>query len=455
MLVQSPLIAKQRALAGGHPLQSYGSLGHVARLTGRSLHARPAGFGNFGVTIPSNQYSSTARQSVSGAASGAAMGASIGSVVPILGTAIGAIGGAIGGAIAGALSGRRDPEQANFDQAVALWQRDRLAVLGIADKYLFFAGLFDLNLRGPHIPIYQRYGRMGEEKFVHDLAMQVYNAAQSGQITPSDTPQTIMVKVVQPWIDSWGFGPMSDPHQDLINIMIMGLIADYVAGVGPNAWRARSGDLPASFRSIPPFALATPQGAAVPSVAAQYAPTTAVVSAPVARVTQIPPTTVVTAPVTTVPTTAPVTPTTVAVPAGFTLLGIANGLQAYQGLDGLVYSWNGATMSPLTGTLTGSGGMSVYVANGVPQTTSNTAASSSYPSLSAAGQQSYNTGYPASYDTGASSSYAPAQPAAQPATQAVLTGGYSGWIGWVAVAGLAGMFFFSTRGKQALKGTAT
>lgn len=442
MLVQSPLIAKQRGLYG------YGSLGHVARLTGRSLHARPAAFGNFGVTIPSNQYSSTARQSVSGAASGAAMGASIGSVVPILGTAIGAIGGAIGGAIAGALSGRRDPEQANFDQAVALWQRDRLAVLGIADKYLFFAGLFDLNLRGPHIPIYQRYGRMGEEKFVHDLAMQVYNAAQSGQITPSDTPQTIMVKVVQPWIDSWGFGPMSDPHQDLINIMIMGLIADYVAGVGPNAWRARSGDLPASFRSIPPFALATPQGAAVPSVAAQYAPTQSLVSAPVARVTQIPPTTVVTTPTT-------VAPTTVAVPAGFTLLGIANGLQAYQGLDGLVYSWNGATMSPLTGTLTGSGGMAVYVANGVPQTSTNTTTSSPYPSLSAAGQQSYNTGYPT---TGYDSSYAPAQPAVSsgnaPAQPAVLTGGYSGIIGWVAVVGLAGIFLFSSRGKSALKGTA-
>lgn len=239
---------------------------------------RPGGLGFFGANSSIYSGPPVGAGAGRGAETGAAQGAAAGSIAGPIGTAIGAVVGAIGGAIAGSIN-KRDPEQANFDQAVAIWQNNRLNVLNLANKYLPIAGLFDLNLKGPHIPIYLRYGHMGEEKFVHDLALLVYQAAQNGQITASDTPQTVMVKVVQPWIDAWGFGPMNDPHTDLINLLIMGLIADYVAGFGPSAWRARSGDLPASFSQIPPFSL--PGG----STAAQYAPTSAVAGSTLSAIT--------------------------------------------------------------------------------------------------------------------------------------------------------------------------
>jgi hypothetical protein len=186
-----------------------------------------------------------------GAATGASQGAAIGSSFGPIGTAIGALAGAIGGAIAGSIN-KKDPEQYDFDAAVALWQSNRLAVLNIGNKYLPLAGLFDLSLNNPHIPIYQKYGRMGEQKFVTDMVNVIYQAAMAGQITAADTPGTVMSRIVQPWIDSWGYGPMQDPHADLINLLLVGMVADYIAG-DQTAWTARSGDYP--FGSLPAFPL--------------------------------------------------------------------------------------------------------------------------------------------------------------------------------------------------------
>lgn len=204
-----------------------------------------------------------------GAAIGASQGASYGSVAGPIGTAIGAVIGAIGGAIAGSIN-KKDPEQYNFDQAVALWQQNPDNVYAIGNKYLPLAGLFDLNLKNPHIPIYLKYGHMGEFRFVNDLVNLVYTAAQQGRITASDTPLTIMSRIVQPWIDSWGYGPMVDPHSDLINRLIVGMIWDYVTGNEHN-WTARGGDYPFN---LPKFALPQQQQAPPPAaVAAPAAPT--------------------------------------------------------------------------------------------------------------------------------------------------------------------------------------
>ncbi len=186
-----------------------------------------------------------------GAETGASQGAAIGSSFGPIGTAIGAVAGAIGGAIAGSIN-KKDPEEYNFEQAVALWQANPNALFNIGNKYLVLAGLFDLNLKNPHIPIYQKYGHMGEQRFVTDMASVIYQAAMNGQITPADTANTVMSRIVQPWIDSWGFGPMQDPHTDLINKIILGMVAEYLAGEQGN-WMARSGDNP--FSSIPPFPL--------------------------------------------------------------------------------------------------------------------------------------------------------------------------------------------------------
>lgn len=208
-------------------------------------HGLRGGFGSLGVANPVGAGAGT------GAAEGASTGAAVGSYVPVIGTAIGAVVGAAIGAIAGSIN-KKDPEQYNFDQAVALWQQNRNAVLSIGDKYLVLAGLFDLNLKNPHIPIYLKYGHMGEQKFVTDMVNVIYQAAMNGQITAADTPQTVMNRIVQPWIDSWGYGPMVDPHADLINLILLGMVAEYLAGQQGD-WLARSGDNP--FASLPPFPL--------------------------------------------------------------------------------------------------------------------------------------------------------------------------------------------------------
>lgn len=241
-----------------------------------------------------------------GAATGASQGAAIGStIVPGIGTAIGAVVGAIGGAIAGAM-GKKDPENYNFDQAVAMWQQNPDLVYQIGNKYLPLAGMFDLNIK-TNIPIYKRYGRMGEQKFVTDMVNVIYNAAQSGKITANDTPLTVMARVVQPWIDSWGFGPMADPHADMVNRLLIGMVADYIDGAWKSSWFARGGDFP--FGSLPMFSL--PASASAPATV----PTPVLsgsVSAP-GLVAVRPP---VTAPVVVLPPSTPViqpppTPTTI------------------------------------------------------------------------------------------------------------------------------------------------
>lgn len=527
-----------------------------------------------------------------GATVGAMQGATVGAIAGPVGAAIGAAIGAIGGAIAGSIN-KRDPEQANFDQAVAVWQQNRLSVLNLANLYLPLAGLFDLSLKNPHIPIYQKYGRMGEQKFVMDMMTKVYNAAQSGQITASDTPQTIMVKVVQPWIDSWGFGPMADPHSDLINLLMMGMIADYVSG-NQTQWKARGGDYP--FGSLPAFSL---PGGTTASTAASYAPNSAVAAAPLAAV-QTPTPTAVPTPVATalptpaavptpvaVPTPAPTsalannpfpgwnpgTPTTdprlsltwtetenntttvwtpaggipvtgfftavypganarlqvllsgtrllalrqdsdgewvayqgtvgpdlqsvsgtatyysrtapqpiqyawsatipggaaalssapaagtssssttVPVPAGYQPIGTANGLSAYQGLDGNYYSWNGVAMSPLTGTLTASNGMSASVVNGQVQPAATLPGSApttlTSPPLTAATQQMALPAAIPSYQSYAgapaplSAAGTPAIPA--PTTAGVNSAGLPSWLTWGAVAAAAYFMFATAR----------
>jgi len=391
-----------------------------------------------------------------GAEIGASQGATIGSaIVPGIGTAIGAVVGAIGGAIAGSIN-KRDPEEANFAQAVAMWQGNRLSVLNLGNKYLPVAGLFDLDLNGPHIPIYIKYnrkaGRGGEEKFVGDLATLIYQAAQAGHITARDTPQTVMQNIVQPWIDSWGYGPMQDPHADLINLLILGLVMDYVTGYGPQAWRARGGDLPVTFAHLPTFALAQ-QAPVAPSNAAYVASGAAVASSPVSATTQPlasalqPPPPPAPAPVTApapapvpvavppplpVPAPTPGPPTTVPIPQGFAVIGTAKGMPAYQGPDGNYYSWTGTAMLPVSGTLYTLTGQSIPVNAGtiaVPPAASLLPSAYSAPSYSPPpAPVDYSSSFPAAVPPTASAPSA--------VTQAGLTGGPALWLMMAAFGGL-------------------
>jgi hypothetical protein len=213
-------------------------------------------------------------------------GAAAGSVVPVIGTAIGAVVALLA---SGVLSHHKAPEDANFQQAMQMADsQGPLAVLNVSNKYLVLAGLFDLlpgQIKG-NIPIYKKYGRMGEQRFVTDLMTLVYQAAQSGRITANDTSQSIMARIVQPWIDSWGYGPMQDHNAQMLNMILMGMIAEYAAGL-QTSWLARGGQNP--FGSLPPFgfpaAAPPPQQVPQPPVTVQQAVQT--VAAPAAAVAAV------------------------------------------------------------------------------------------------------------------------------------------------------------------------
>jgi len=238
-----------------------------------TAHGGLAGFGAATTTVP------VGAGSGAGAAIGASQGASIGSaIVPGIGTAIGAVVGAIGGAIAGAIN-KTDPENVDFNDAVALWQQNPNAVYSIGNPYLALAGLFDLNIT-TNIPIYKKFGHMGEAAFVVWLCNTVYQAAQAGKITATDTALTVMSNIVQPAINAWGYGAMSDPHADLINRLIVTMILQYTEGLQGN-WLAVGGDYPTQFNSIPPFELPAPAAPAVAAAKPAAPATPAATGAPV------------------------------------------------------------------------------------------------------------------------------------------------------------------------------
>lgn len=215
----------------------------------------------------------------SGIASAVGAGAAAGSFVPVIGTAIGVIVGLVA---SGVFSHRVDPEVGNFNNAMALYAQNPQAIYNIADKYLVLAGLFDLEpgqIKG-NIPIYKKYGRMGEQRFTQDMVNLIYNAAQAGQITGNDTPESVFARIVQPWINDFGFGVMQDRNADMINEILVGMIAEYVTGLWRNRWFARSGDMP--NWQIPTFGLpsaATP-AAVAPTASATPSPVATAAAAP-------------------------------------------------------------------------------------------------------------------------------------------------------------------------------
>jgi hypothetical protein len=250
------------------PISGRGESGLNNRIGARRLYALQ-GFG--AAVVPVGQGAGA------GAAIGASEGASIGSAIPVIGTAVGAIVGAAIGAIAGSIN-KMDPEQRNFDQAIALWQQNPAAVFNILNKYLALAGFFDLTQsQAGKIRIYRKYGRMGEQAFTNDMTAQIRNAVANGTIGPADTAFTIYSKVILPWEDEWQYGPEPpNPHSGFMDNLLTGMIWDYTLGNQKN-WTARSGDYP--FASLPPFTLPVAAPASVASAPATTSATnTATVS---------------------------------------------------------------------------------------------------------------------------------------------------------------------------------
>lgn len=434
--MRSPIADLQRQLypPALHPLGALANLGQCLQQS-RVLPRASRTFRGFGDLTTSGALTG-AKTGATAASLSTSIGTSIGtfagigtSFAPVIGTAIGVIIGLIA---SGVFNHRVDPEVGNFNNAVALYNSQGAnAIFNIADKYLVLAGLFDLEpgqIKG-NIPMVKKYGRMGEQAFTQDFANLIYNAAQAGKITANDTPQSVFNNVVQPWLNSFGYGQMQDANGDMLNAILLGMVAEYVTGLWKTRWFARSGDMPNWH--IPVFALPSAQVTYSPGPSGTPTPATQQPTSVVTVPTNLPPagpqqlvlvgysnnsaavynsqqtglyytysvgsyplfsgvvtsldgrtqTTVVNgqpttqqsvtaaaSPVANLPATMPPSmgqSSAVAIPSGFTLGGNANGLGAYVGPDGLYYSWNGTSMTLLTGTLTGLSGAVLPIANGV------------------------------------------------------------------------------------------
>jgi hypothetical protein len=191
---------------------------------------------------------------------GAEAGASIGSMVlPGIGTLVGgAIGGAVGAISSAFGNGKVDPENANFNGFTQAFNsakngnQQAQVVAATQNPYLPLAGLFDLRsnqIKG-NIPIYQQYGRMGEQKFVSDMFSTINQGVSKGTISKSSSTQDIFNKVVQPWINSFGKGQMQDSNANAINAMVAGIIDDYRTGKTSDL-KSIGGDQ--AFANVPAF----------------------------------------------------------------------------------------------------------------------------------------------------------------------------------------------------------
>lgn len=221
----------------------------------------------------------------SDALAGASTGAAIGSVVPGIGTAIGALVGGAAGALSSAFgNGKVAPENANWvgytgayndiakqgaaqgaspDQIAAAQKNMQSQV---SNPYGALAGYFDLRdnqVKGNN-PLYQQYGRMGEQKFTNDLVSQINDATKAGKIGPNDDASAIYSKVVQPWEDSWGKGQSTDSNKDAMQGLLTQMISQYEGGTASDNWLGRSGDKAFGNLGKPPTT-GTPQSPYGPS----------------------------------------------------------------------------------------------------------------------------------------------------------------------------------------------
>jgi len=199
----------------------------------------------------------------SDALAGASTGAAIGSVVPGIGTAIGALVGGAAGALSSVFgNGRVAPENANWvgytgaqnqvidqmKQAGAtpeqIQQAEDSLASRVSNPYGALAGYFDLRdnqIKGNN-PLYQQYGRMGEQKFTNDLVNQINDARSKGVIGANDSASDIYNKVVNPWENSWGKGTSTDANAGAMQGLITQMISQYEGGTAKNNWLGRSGD---------------------------------------------------------------------------------------------------------------------------------------------------------------------------------------------------------------------
>ena len=181
------------------------------------------------------QSGKTGADALAGAQAGATIGAEFGVVGAIPGALLGAAVGALSSAFGG---GAQDPEHLGWNQYAATYQKGgAAAVTGAspATNWQMLSGVFDS--RGSSIPFFNKFGRMGENRFMLSMTGQINSALAAGTINASDSASPIYQKVVDPWINSmsprgWkeGYTIKGAPEKAAIQTMLTGLIGQWQSG---------------------------------------------------------------------------------------------------------------------------------------------------------------------------------------------------------------------------------
>lgn len=203
----------------------------------------------------------------SDALGGAETGAEAGAMFGPVGMGVGALVGGAAGALASAFGpGAVDPENKNFEgytQAYnkALQQGGQKAADQVAasdtNPYLALAGYMDLRkgqMKGSN-PIYDTYGRMGEQKFTNDLVSQLSTAQKSGQIKPGESTAQAYNDVVTPWVNK--MGNWQDSNKQAMQGILEQMTAQDLSGQAGNDWKSIGGGSP--FASLSPTTQAPTQ----------------------------------------------------------------------------------------------------------------------------------------------------------------------------------------------------
>jgi hypothetical protein len=430
--MQSPIMRMQQAMLSTDHMAGFGRLRDSIMLARFQGLGAGAGLtqGLTGAKAGISAGASTA-SIAGGIASYIGAGAAAGSVVPIIGTAIGVIVALVA---SGVFSHRMDPEVGSFNNAMAMSrQSGPQSVLNIQDKYLVLAGLFDLlpgQIKG-NIPIYKKYGRMGEFHFVNDMCALIQSAANQGIITANDTVQSVYDKVVAPWLQGFGYGPMTDSNSEMITYIIIGLIGEYVSGQYKTRWYSVGGDF--QFGGLPPFTLPTaaavaPGPSGTPTQGPTVAPTP--VGAPTVLNTPLPPVQ---------------TPTSVSIPAGFAAAAAnANtGAPVYSGPDGRFYGWDGINMTPYSGVLMVNGQVQ-NAAAGVLQAAAAQPLQYQQQPLPSIPYQQYAPAQPV-YAPSSSPTVITVPGQVAPVAAGITGAGLPSWLTWGAVAGVLLLVFATAR----------
>lgn len=179
----------------------------------------------------------------------AELGASIGSFFGPVGTVIGLAGGAIVGGLSSLLGpGAKDPETTDVQgliNATSSHGNTSQIAAGVQNPYVQLAGLFDD--RSSTLPMYQQYGRMGEQKFTQDFATQLNQAVQKDPSLASN-PQQAYNQVIAPWVQSMGKGwsNVGAAYTSTTQGLLQDMTQEYLSGQAGQDWKAVGGDAPFS-----------------------------------------------------------------------------------------------------------------------------------------------------------------------------------------------------------------